>query len=186
MLSTIAIQGCIQPMSDIPDPEWWILAYCHPREEFRARDSLERNGFAVYLPTRQKLTRPRGSTKLVLAEVPRFERYLFVGMQEDMRWRRIMATPGVASLIASSTGVPSLLPLRLIEEIRAIIALEPKPDPKARPKWGEGDLLVVLSGIYAERRAVFDRWEGEQAAVFLQMFGRAVRMRIDPKLLDAI
>ena len=169
------------------DPEQWSLAYTHPRDEFRARASLEAAGFTVYLPTTYVWKRPRYSTRRVLMEVPRYDRYLFVGLAEDMRWRKILVSPGVASLIANSAGVPALLPLKAIELVRAQVAAEPKPEARAKkPEWKPGELLAVISGIYIQCRAKFDGWEGEQCRVFIHMLGRQTRHKIDPKHLASL
>ena len=169
------------------EPEQWALAYCHPREEFRAKDSLEKAKFTVYLPITLVWKRPRYSTKRVLCEVPRYDRYLFVGMQEDMRWRKILVSPGVASLIANSAGVPALLPRRLIDIVREQCAKDPKPEAKAkRPEFKKDELLAVISGIYSQYRARFDAWEGEQCRVFVTMFGRDTKARISPKDLERL
>jgi hypothetical protein len=171
------------------EPEQWALAYTHPREEFRATESLEAAKFRVYLPTRWLWKRPRmmggRSGKMLLCEVPRYDRYLFVGVDDDMRWRKILASRGVASLITNSAGVPALLPRRLIEIVRAQVAAEPKPELRGkRADWKPGDLLMVLSGIYSQHRVTFDAWEGEQCRVFITIFGRTAKAKIDPKYLS--
>ena len=186
MAAAVAIEPEPTPAPHV-EPEQWALAYTHPREEFRAKESLENAGFDAYLPTRWEWKRPRFSTKRVLCEVPRYDRYLFVGLEKDMRWRKILVSPGVASLIANSAGVPALLPRRLIDIVRDQCAKDPKPEAKAkRPEFKKDELLAVISGIYSQYRARFDAWEGEQCRVFVTMFGRDTKARINPKDLERL
>ena len=189
MAAAVAIEPEPTPKIHI-EPEQWALAYTHPREEFKARENLEKAGFDVYLPTRWKWMRPRYSTKRVLCEVPRYDRYLFVGMDLEpgkMRWSVIRRTPGVASYLAMSAGVPCLLPRVVIDIVREQCAKDPKPEAKAkRPEFKKDELLAVISGIYSQYRARFDAWEGEQCRVFVTMFGRDTKARINPKDLERL
>jgi transcription antitermination factor NusG len=104
-----------------------------------------------------------------------------------MRWNVIRHTPGVASYLANSAGVPYLLPSAIIETVRDLVAKDPKPEAKAkRPEFRKDELLAVISGIYTQYRARFDGWEGEQCRVFIHMLGRDTKHRIDPKHLERL
>jgi transcriptional antiterminator RfaH len=76
----------------------WFVIYTKPREEFRAKENLENQGFEVFLPTCQ-IERVKNSKLSILTE-PLFPRYLFIQLDEvSSNWFPIRSTKGVASLL---------------------------------------------------------------------------------------
>ena len=54
----------------------WYVAHTKPREEFRALENIERQGFEPYLPTLRRDKIIRGA--LAVKIEPLFARYLFI------------------------------------------------------------------------------------------------------------
>jgi len=76
----------------------WYVVQTKPRDEIRAKEHLEKQGFEVYLPliTRDKVIRSR--IKRVV--VPLFSRYLFLSKDSiNQNFTLIQNTRGVCNLI---------------------------------------------------------------------------------------
>ena len=76
----------------------WYVAHTKPGQERMAEGHLERQGFHVYLPLREKKRRIGRRTDIIKA--PLFPRYLFVELDLSVdRWRSVNGTFGVAYLV---------------------------------------------------------------------------------------
>jgi transcriptional antiterminator RfaH len=76
----------------------WYVVYTKPREEVRAQENLENQGFEIFLPT-CKIESVKNSKLFILTE-PLFPRYLFIRLdQVSSNWLPIRSTKGVASLL---------------------------------------------------------------------------------------
>ena len=76
----------------------WYAIHSKPRQEERALDNLQRQGFEAWLPmlTVEKVLRG----KLVQVTEPMFSRYLFIRLDtEQTNWSPIRSTLGVSRLV---------------------------------------------------------------------------------------
>lgn len=76
----------------------WHLLFSRPRQEWRAKDNLTRQGYTIFLPT--LLAEKIQTGRKVEAEEPLFPRYLFIQLDDiHSNWLPIRSTLGVASLV---------------------------------------------------------------------------------------
>ena len=76
----------------------WHVIRTKVREEFRALENLQAQGFEVFLPTCQVQKKQQGKVKL--ATEPLFARYLFIRLSDiTSNWFPIRSTRGVAQLL---------------------------------------------------------------------------------------
>ena len=66
--------------SNITDCEHWILVYTKSRQEERAQENLEKQGFDTFLP---RISSDQGSSKLIEAMFPR---YLFLKINQELTY----------------------------------------------------------------------------------------------------
>jgi transcriptional antiterminator RfaH len=95
----------------------WVVVNTHANEEAVAERNLINQGYEVYAPVIRKQIRHARRTHDVLR--PLFPCYLFVFQNmREMRWRPMLSTLGVRSIVRSGDR-PSLLPERLIADLKA-------------------------------------------------------------------
>jgi len=152
-----------------------LLAYTRPREERRAENHLNQQGFTTFLPLCRT---PRGTDK-----TPLFPRYLFLWMLEDSRWQPISSTPGVSYLLTNGDKSPSILDDSVVDEIRArmkkdggaiVIHGETVQDRQFQPN----QKIRIVGGAYIGFDGLYCQRQGDRIIALLNMFGRKVKASI--------
>ena len=131
----------------------WFLVFTKAREEKRAKEHLENQGFEVFLPMISfEKTNP---SKSVILETM-FPRYLFIKINiERDNWTHIKSTRGVSHLVVFGqklAEVPSEVILFLKERTaeNGIYRQE-----ITRQEFQQGDKLVIKKGILKGKEAIF-------------------------------
>lgn len=121
----------------------WHVVYTKPREEFRAQENLENQGFNTYLPVCD-VENIRSNT-VSIKKAPLFSRYLFVNMDmQNTHWGVILSTKGVSQLLRMGNhGEPIAIPDQLIENLQSISATTP-----IQTKYQENDTVRVTEGPF--------------------------------------
>jgi transcriptional antiterminator RfaH len=139
----------------------WYVIQCKARQETRALENLERQGFSCYLPmlTVEKLR--RGSTRDVLE--PLFPAYLFINLNElSDNWHPIRSTRGVLQIVRFNQ-YPVPVRDEIIDQIRHWLANDPIKVPYLRP----GERVLITDGCFANLEAVFVSPDGPTRVVLL-------------------
>lgn len=103
----------------------WYVIHTKPRQEQRALENLQRQGFEAWLPmiALEKVRRSR----LTQVTEPMFSRYLFIRLDTTQtNWSPIRSTLGVSKLV-SFGNVPAAVPDALIDMLRE----SPRSPPSA-------------------------------------------------------
>ncbi len=127
----------------------WYAIHSKPRQEERALENLERQGYQTWLPmiTIEKVRRG----KLTQVVEPMFSRYLFIRLDtEQTNWSPIRSTLGVSKLVSFGNR-PAVIHDELIEMLRLMPAREPERlfQPGQSVKFVSGPLRG-LEGIYQQ------------------------------------
>ena len=96
----------------------WYAIHSKPRQEERALENLERQGFETWLPmlTVEKVRRG----KLAKVVEPMFSRYLFIRLDtEQTNWSPIRSTLGVSKLVSFGNR-PAVIEDALIQALRQL------------------------------------------------------------------
>jgi transcriptional antiterminator RfaH len=94
----------------------WYLIQTKPRQEYTARENLERQGYRIYLPLAPVRGRRRGRTYTRIG--PMFPRYLFIYLSEGVDdWGPIRSTLGVTCIVRFGQ-LPARVPDALITALR--------------------------------------------------------------------
>ena len=143
-----------------PRPHWYLI-HCKPREDERARDHLERQGYPCYFPT--FMAEKMRDRRTVVKQEPLFPRYLFIHLDEvEDNWYPIRSTRGVSSLVCCN-GRPIAVHDYVIEGIRVRLAVRTDREPYLR----RGERVEITDGPFARLGAIFLANDGDERVVLL-------------------
>ncbi len=148
----------------------WYVIQSKPRQEVKACQELEKQGYQVFLPTIQ-VEKVLGGQRLEKQE-PLFSRYLFIQLdQTDSNWAPIRSTRGVSGLIRFGSHIPSLSNEQL-RSMKDWIEGLPKKD-----YFAPGQLLQVIAGPFRGMQGIFEkliktRNGDERAIVLFEILGK--------------
>ena len=137
----------------------WYAVHSRPKQEIRALENLQSQGFETWLPmiTIEKLRRGR------LAEVtePMFSRYLFIRLDtEHTNWAPIRSTLGVSRLVSFGNR-PAAIADKLIQALRQM------PDRAPERLLQAGQSVRMIDGPLKGLEAVYLQADGELRAMVL-------------------
>jgi transcriptional antiterminator RfaH len=149
--------------------ETWYVVQTKPRQEFRARENLERQQFRCLLPLIRVQKLRRGTATWI--EEPLFARYLFVELGcADARWHLLRSTRGVTQLVTFG-GVPARLPNEWVSGLHEL-------DSEPVPLFGAGERVRVTNGPFSGIEGIFQLADGDsRAVVLLEMLGKPCRAK---------
>lgn len=158
------------------DAQHWYLVHTKPRQEQRALDNLERQGYPCFLP-RVRAEKLKAGRR-VIDEVVLFPRYLFVRLRHDLHgpsWTPIRSTLGVTRLVTFGHQ-PARVPDGIVAQLqRQIDELSAVPRPLFRP----GQPVRISQGPFAGLEAIYQMPDGEERAiVLLTLLQRECRLAV--------
>lgn len=137
----------------------WYAIHSKPRQEERALDNLQRQGFEAWLPKLSIEKVLRG--KLVRVEEPMFSRYLFIRLDtEQSNWSPIRSTLGVSRLVSFGNR-PAVVADELIQ------ALQSLPQRETERLFQAGQAIKIVSGPLKGLEGIFQQADGEHRAMVL-------------------
>lgn len=137
----------------------WYLAQTKSRQEFRALEQLQNQGFNCFLPTLVVEKLVHG--KLEKCSEPLFSRYLFIELDLDRdNWSPIRSTRGVSKLV-SFGGRLATLPDECIAELERV------QDARPRSIFTPGERVAVVQGPFAGLEGIYQMHDGEARALIL-------------------
>jgi transcriptional antiterminator RfaH len=122
----------------------WHVIHTKVREEFRALENLQNQGFEVFLPTCQVQKKSQG--KIKLATQPLFSRYLFIRLSDvSINWSPIRSTRGVSQLLRFGQSMePVVIPDPIVECLRQRCS-EKEP---LHQLFQSGEMLEITKGPF--------------------------------------
>jgi transcriptional antiterminator RfaH len=157
----------------------WHVIHTKVREEFRALENLQNQGFEVFLPTCQVQKKLQG--KIKLATEPLFSRYLFIRLSVvSSNWFSIRSTRGVASLLRFGISTdPVVIPDPIIECLRQRCALEEPLYELFKP----GEMLEITNGPFKGLFGFFEKLQTlpdglSRAMLLVEVLGSVQKLQI--------
>lgn len=144
----------------------WFAIYCRPRQEARALENLQRQGYNAFHPKLRILRqRPGGLTPVVESLFPR---YLFIQLDDVAdNWAPIRSTRGVVELVRSA-GKPLPVPQQVIDAIQARhYGSNDYLDMIGDSDYRSGEKLQITDGPFAGNSAEFYARKGEDRVLVL-------------------
>jgi transcriptional antiterminator RfaH len=162
----------------------WYLVHTKPRQESRALENLQRQGFVCFWPAVVVEKVLRG--KCVKVEQSLFHRYLFVQLEQGLdapSWAPIRSTVGVSRLVTFGHQ-PAKAPAGLVEQLMVQTQqLREQPQRLFEP----GAAVRINSGPFAGLEAVYEMPDGDQrAVVLLTLMSQPVRATFELPALTAV
>ncbi len=167
--------------SEIPDTPHtaWYVVHTKPRQEARALENLQNQGFHCFLPTMQvqKLRQQRVQT----VTEPMFSRYLFIELDhQTQNWGPIRSTLGVSKLVSFGPQ-PAKVPPEFITFLK-----EAPPETLER-MFTPGDHVQVASGPLQGLAGKYIAHDGEtRAFVLVELLGQPQKLRMAVESLRVI
>lgn len=147
--------------SPLPDRPRWYLVHCKPREEQRAQENLERQGFECFRPLRQ-VEKIRMGRRQELLE-PLFPSYLFIRLDSvNDNWLPIRSTRGVSRIVRFNE-----YPLPVAEELIEHLRRRTEEQPVKLPYLQPGERVVITEGGFSQLEAIFVASDGEERVTLL-------------------
>lgn len=139
----------------------WYVIQCKPRQESRAFENLERQGFPCYLPVLKAEKLWHGCKREV--QEPLFPGYLFIkldGISDN--WHPIRSTRGVIRIVRFNE-YPVPLRDEIFEVIRERVASNQLRIPYLKP----GERVRITEGCFSDVEAIFVANDGDERVVLL-------------------
>jgi transcriptional antiterminator RfaH len=146
--------------SPVTQPRWYVV-HCKPREDYRALEHLERQGFCCYLPT-LKAEKLRHGRKTGVDE-PLFPGYIFIHLDRiHDNWYPIRYTRGVHNIVRFNEH-----PLPVADEIIELIRDRLTSAQPRIPYLKPGERVRITDGCFANLEAIFVANDGDERVVLL-------------------
>ena len=157
----------------------WYVVHTKPRQETRALENLQNQGFNCYLPMLQvqKLRNQRVQTVVE----PMFSRYLFIQLNDTTHnWGPIRSTLGVSKLVSFGPQ-PAKVPPEFIA------FLKEAPTDTLERMFAPGDDVQVASGPLKGLEGKYIAHDGEtRAFVLVDLLGQPQKLRMAVESLRVI
>lgn len=157
----------------------WYLLHCKARQEARAREHVENQGYTTSLPQvkLQKVLRGKRTSCIE----PLFPNYLFVQLNESTaNFNALRSTRGVNSFVRFG-GVPAIVPNEVMQHILAIEE-QHLAAPDQKQTFAAGAQVEIAEGPFAGLKAVYELPKGdERCMVLLDMLGKQQRIEIEER-----
>jgi transcriptional antiterminator RfaH len=155
----------------------WHLVQAKPRQEFRALEHLENQGYACFLPTLHMEKIVRG--KLETSVEPLFSRYLFVRLSmDDCNWSPIRSTRGVSKLVAFG-GRFATLPDACVEALREAQSSIPQR------LFQSGERVTITHGPFSGLEGIYQMSDGEaRALVLIELMNQPQKLKVAVEALQ--
>jgi transcriptional antiterminator RfaH len=149
----------------------WYVVHTKPRQEARALENLQNQGFNCFLPTMQ-VQKLRNQKVQTITE-PMFSRYLFIQLDEQTQnWGPIRSTLGVSKLVSFGPQ-PAKVPAEFIA------FLIEAPVETIEGMFNPGDQVQVARGPLKGLEGRYLAHDGEtRAFVLVDLLGRPQKLRM--------
>lgn len=148
----------VPPDPSTPKSNDWYLVQCKPKQDERAEENLQRQGYECSRPVCRREKLLRGQLSCVKESL--FPGYLFINMPEGANWAPLRSTRGVARVVAFGGR-----PLAVSHEL--ILQLQSRADTHVISKFNAGDKVTILDQGFAGIESIFMSMDGEERVILL-------------------
>ena len=157
----------------------WYLIHTKPKQEFRAQENLNHQGYTTFLPT-LKVQKLKKNT-VEVQEDPLFHRYLFIQLdQVQSNWFPIRSTRGVHQMVRFGMHAePAVVPDSLLEALRT---WDPDRLP-AKDLFEPGELVQIKEGPFKNVEGDFlkllkDSTGESRALLLIDILGKTQQIKV--------
>jgi len=173
-----------QPLAALPATETslpWFALRTRSNFEKVAAIALENKGLTPYLPTYR--SRRRWSDRVVIADMPLFQGYVFCRF-DPLNRLPVLTTTGVISIVGCGTE-PASVDDKEIEAIEAILlsGLATEPCPFLR----EGQMVRVRRGSLTGVEGILTKKKSDfRLVISVTMLQRSIAVEIDREWIEVV
>jgi transcriptional antiterminator RfaH len=139
----------------------WYLVQCRARQEERAQEHLQRQGFECYRPLYERERVRRGCKRFEIAGL--FPGYLFIRLDHiHDNWAPIRSTRGVIQIVRFN-DFPLPVADGIVEQIRRRI----ETGRPREPYLHSGERVIVTEGSFSGIEAIFLASDDDQRVIVL-------------------
>jgi len=156
----------------------WYVVHSKPRQEQKALENLQKQGFECFLPMLLLEKVVRGRVKSVTE--PLFSRYLFVQtLSQNQNFSVVKSTLGVHRLV-SFGPLPALVNDTLVETIRSFESLLRSEINGSVPLIRSGDEVMLVDGPLKGIKGIFHESSGTiRAFVLIELLHKQHTIQVD-------
>jgi transcriptional antiterminator RfaH len=154
----VALGETVDRHTELPAKAWYLLQ-CKPRQDGRAREHLQRQGFECFAP--ELTVQIVCAGKLREQQQPLFPGYVFIRMGEEDSWLSLRSTRGVNRVVAFC-GQPCRVQDATVDHLRLRCEVT-----DSKPAFTPGDRVQVRVGEFADMEAIFLSMDGEERVMLL-------------------
>jgi transcriptional antiterminator RfaH len=160
----------------------WVLVYTKAKEEKKANENLQRQGFKTFLP----LIAPTNQNSEFKSLVPVFPRYLFAQINFELdNWTAIKSSYGVSNIVMFSEKFTSI-PNNIIQLIQDKLNEEGLyKEDVAIVDYQKGDPVSIKEGGFAGIDAIFlSKKSKDRVRLLLKLLNASVVAEIATSDID--
>ncbi|MEW6996629.1 transcription/translation regulatory transformer protein RfaH [Colwelliaceae bacterium BS250] len=163
----------------------WFLLTSKPREEQRAFDNLNNQGFDVFLPKVAKVKKRQGVKSVSLE--PLFPNYLFINLdQSEANFNAIRSTRGVGSFVRFGLN-HAILNESLVEQIRQNIEGSDNKSLNDLLTYQQGEKVQVTQGPFKGLDAIYKNKDGlERCILLIKMLGQENEVAVEHQAIEKL
>ena len=148
----------------------WFVVRTKARQEDRAMNHLQEQGFKVYCPQVPKYD----VLKEVAGKQVLFPGYCFVESGERS-FSSVRSTPGVIALVSfGSVGKPAVVNEEVLDEIRRVETFYGEKSPGLQ----SGDVVSLVGGPFKGLQGIYSKRSKDRVEVLLIVLGRQQRVLV--------
>ncbi|PWQ98707.1 transcription/translation regulatory transformer protein RfaH [Leucothrix arctica] len=153
-------------MSQNQNRREWYLLNCKPKQDERAEENLNNQGYITFRPTLTLKKKRRN--KEVLVQESLFPRYLFIYLdKENDNWAPISSTLGVSSIVRFGQE-PAKATDELVAQLKQRMLLqESMSSSTPRPDFKEGEVVAIDEGPLKGLNGVFSGYASDERVIVL-------------------
>ena len=166
----------------------WYVIHTKPRQEFRAQENLQNQGFEVYLPTISKEV--IRSKSLEAKPEPLFARYLFIQLDQlHSNWFPIRSTRGVHQMLRFGMNTD---PVKVPNELLELIKEQAKSFGQTTQKIFESNEKVMIQegpmkGLSGSFQEIQQQANGDmRAMVLIDLLGKLQKIQVPVATLSKL
>lgn len=165
----------------------WYVVQSKSKQEEVAFEHLKNQNYEVFLPQLTETKKLRG--KMTTQALPLFPSYLFVQFDvKRNKWRSIMGTRGVRSLLGLSSDNASPLPKGFVEDLIKQADkhgfLSEKQADKVILKYTVGDRVRIQDGIFSGLSGACKKINGDFTTVLLTLLSGQFEIKLPLNLVE--
>jgi len=156
---------------------FWVLIYTKVKQEIRAKENLENQGFKTFLPLISSRNDLSKSEELEIV----FPRYLFaqINLKVD-NWSSIKSTKGVDHIVLFGNEF-TVVPDKIIKLIKEKLNKSGVYKQKIyKTNFNKGDKLVIKEGVFSGIEAIFiSKKSKDRVKLLLKLLNTTISAEVD-------